>query len=401
MNKYKLKDICTKIYSGGTPSTKEPKYWGGNIPWLSSSESGKDFIYETDNYISNLALKETSTKYVSKNTVIIATAGEGKTRGQVSYLKIGACINQSLIALETDAKKVDSLFLYYYLKNSYSRIRSLSNATGIRGSLSGARLKELIVFIPDVSEQLKISDLLYKLDLKIQNNKKQIEILETLAKTIYDYWFVQFDFPNEEGKPYKSSGGKMVWNEELKREIPEGWRCIKLCNIFSFIKGKIPQKLLEQKEPSLEQYITIDVANGGTPLYCLPALMPYCNSETIMVMDGAASGDVYVGIDGVLGSTFSMLKSKREDISNSYIYLILNSLKKIYKKANTGSTVPHANRKYIENMVIALPNDCKFLSRKFDEIYAQIKLQKLLIKNLNSLKSFLLPLLMNGQVIIK
>lgn len=192
----------------------------------------------------------------------------------------------------------------------------------------------------------------------------------------------------------------MVWNEDLKMEIPGKWNCIKLGNIFSFIKGKIPNELLEKKEHKLKPYITIDVANGGIPMYCSPESMPYCNSETIMVMDGASSGNVYVGIDGVLGSTFSMLKSSREDISNSYIYMILNTLKSVYIRANTGSTVPHANRRYIEQMKIAIPKNCLFFSKTFDEIFYQIKLLNLQIKELNSLKTFLLPLLFNGQVII-
>ena len=74
---------------------------------------------------------------------------------------------------------------------------------------------------------------------------------------------MQFDFPNEKGKPYKSSGGKMVWNEELKREIPDSWSCVQLSAVFSFIKGKLPEKIFATKEKGLEPYITIDVANGS------------------------------------------------------------------------------------------------------------------------------------------
>lgn len=393
MNKYKLKDICTKIYSGGTPSTKEPKYWGGNIPWLSSSESGKDFIYETDNYISSLALKETSTKYVSKNTVIIATAGEGKTRGQVSYLKIGACINQSLIALETDAKKVDSLFLYYYLKNSYSRIRSLSNATGIRGSLSGARLKELIVFIPDVSEQLKISDLLYKLDLKIQNNKKQIEILETLAKTIYDYWFVQFDFPNEEGKPYKSSGGKMVWNEELKREIPEGWNVglfDEYCKIFTG-KKDVKQSL----------------GSGKYKFYSCAPDHKYSNDKLYEGKAILISGNgSYTGRTIFVEEAFDLYQrtyacvDKTENSIIEYLYLtILKFFVPIIQGGTHGSAIPYIVYNDIAKIRFAMNKDVieKF-QNKAVKILKKINNKKKENLELNSLRLFLLPFLMNGQV---
>lgn len=77
--------------------------------------------------------------------------------------------------------------------------------------------------LKDNVDKYKVSNLLSSIDNKIENNNKINAELESLAKTIYDYWFLQFEFPNEEGKPYKSSGGKMVWNKELKREIPEGW----------------------------------------------------------------------------------------------------------------------------------------------------------------------------------
>lgn len=132
MQRFKIEEICPKIYSGGTPSTKNLQYWNGIHPWLSSGESGQNFIFLTNLKITDLATKETSVSFVPKGTPIIATAGEGKTRGQVSFLEIDAYINQSLIALIADKTKVLPLYLYYNLKNSYQRIRSISDITGVR-----------------------------------------------------------------------------------------------------------------------------------------------------------------------------------------------------------------------------------------------------------------------------
>jgi len=117
-----------------------------------------------------------------------------------------------------------------------------------------------------------------------------------------------------------------------------------------------------------------------------------------MVMDGASSGDVYCGNYGALGSTFSMLSSKRGDIHNSLIYMLLNENKLLYKKANTGSTVPHANKTFIENMKIALPKDCTFYSNEFDSICQKIEELKKENKILELCKKYLLPLLINGQI---
>lgn len=299
---------------------------------------------------------------------------------------------------EINKEVVYPKYLYLYL--SLLDLSHLDSGSTLP-SMTFNSYYEIVVCLPDIEKQRKIADFIFYFIDVIKNKKKQIETLESIAKTIYSYWFVQFDFPNEEGKPYKSSGGKMVWNEELKREIPEGWDCVQLSEVFSFIKGKLPEKLSVIKSESLETYITIDVANGGNPLYCSPQKMISCDSETIMVMDGAASGDVYVGLKGILGSTFSKIDLKRSDISNSFIYLLLSSLKKGYVRANTGSTVPHANSQYIGQLKVSIPKNCSVLSKEIDVIYEKISLLKEQLTELNSLKTFLLPLLFNGQVSIE
>lgn len=349
-----------------------------------------------DCYISKDIYYEYKSKYSYPKIgeILISAAGTlGKTviyQGEESYYQ-----DSNIVWIRNDESKVLNSFLYYF----YQTNPWIKTSGSTIGRLYNDNIKNTVIFYPEsLEDQFKISSVLQLLDKKIQNNKKQIETLENLSKTIYDYWFVQFDFPNEDGRPYKSSGGKMVWNEELKREIPDGWSSVHLISVANFVKGKIPRELFDQKDSSLEPYITIDVANGGIPQYCSSESMPYCSSATIMVMDGAASGDIYVGIDGVLGSTFSMIKSFKSDISDSLIFMILNSLKDIYKRANTGSTVPHANRRYIENMLIPIPKNCSVFSRKFDEIFSQIKNLKLQINEISSLREFILPLLMNGQV---
>lgn len=329
--------------------------------------------------------------------ILVAEDGENlKSRNQniASFVEGKFWVNNHAHIL--GAKEGSNLKYVYYLLSSLD-LSGLVTGTA-QPKLRQDNLSSLDLSLPDLETQNKVANFLYSLDKKIQNNKKQIETLESLAKTIYDYWFMQFDFPNEEDKPYKSSGGKMVWNEELKREIPDSWSCVQLSAVFSFIKGKLPEKIFATKEKGLEPYITIDVANGGHPLYCSPKNMILCNSESIMVMDGAASGDVYIGPKGILGSTFSMIKLKRSDVSNSLIYMMLSSLKKSYVRANTGSTVPHANIRYIEQLKVAIPKNCLALSERIDASFENINLLKKQIQELYSLKLFLLPLLMNGQV---
>lgn len=108
-----------------------------------------------------------------------------------------------------------------------------------------------------------------------------------------------------------------------------------------------------------------------------------------------------MGLKGILGSTFSKIDLKRSDISNSFIYLLLSSLKKVYVRANTGSTVPHANSQYIRQLKVCIPKNCSVLSKEMDVIYEKISSLKEQLAELNSLKTFLLPLLFNGQVSIE
>ena len=293
----------------------------------------------------------------------------------------------------------------YNLRYIYYLLSILDLRGYITGSaqpkLNQENLASIQLQLPNINRQNKVAQILSCIDNKIAINNKINSELETMGKVIYDYWFLQFEFPNEKGKPYKSSGGKMIWNEKMKREIPEGWKAIKLQDVFSFVKGKTPSITFDNSMEGAYPYITIDVANGGKSQYCFLDDMPVCNGEVIMVMDGAASGDIYIGNRGVLGSTFAMLKKKSEDISDALIYVILSSRKNVYKKVNTGSTVPHANKKFIENMRVPVADNMSSFSRVFDEIYKKIELTKRENQELISLREFLLPLLMNGQVSFK
>ena len=397
LNLQKLSELCT-LYSGGTPSTSNESYWNGNLNWMSSGETSNKLIYGTKLKISEKGVAESSTRLAHSGDTVVATAGEGKTRGQTSYLLTDTYVNQSIVVLEADKTKIDNKFLFYAVSNSYNRMRALSDAAGIRGSLPCKLLNNFEINTFNLDIENKIGQFLFNIDLKIENNNKINAELESLAKTIYDYWFLQFEFPNEEGKPYKSSGGKMVWNEELKREIPEGWEVIYLKDLFSFVKGKNPSNLSQSKTENCNSpYITIDVANLGEPSFCNPQDMIMCHEDVIMVMDGAASGDIYIGCKGVLGSTFSLLKIKNDIVKKEELYMTLLSLKPIYKKCNKGSTVPHANKEFIEQIAVPFPKKRTFDS-KLEQIFKRIFELRHENQNLSSLRDFLLPMLMNGQI---
>ena len=402
---YKLSDITKQIVDGkhgGCTSEDHSGFYFASVKDIVSLELQYDQMMQIPENEFNEIYKRTS---LENGDTIYANTGD--TIGKSVFIKNNlnaerTAFQKSIAVVKPDKSFVDPAFLYYLLANETKGLRLAASGSGQKNLLLDT-MRNYEVLIPEcISDQRRISKPLELIDDKIKNNIHISKQLESLAITIYDYWFVQFDFPDENGKPYKSSGDKMVWNAELKREIPEGWEVRPLGDILSFSKGRRPDELSDKPKGDLNSpYITIDVANNGFPQFCDPKSMVQCKGEVIMVMDGAASGDVYLGNEGSLGSTFSMLPSKRKDISNALIYMMLTGNAVIYKRANTGSTVPHANRSFIEKMKIAMPKDASYFSRQFDVLFEEIIGIKRENQQLASLRDFLLPMLMNGQVKVK
>lgn len=167
---FTLEDVCEKIYSGGTPSTKHSEYWNGDLKWLSSGETSQRFIYDTERKITQLGVDNSSTKLATNGCTVIATAGQGFTRGQASYLMTDTYMNQSVIACKANEKIVHPLYLYYNLNNRYEEFRLLSDGTSTRGGLSGWILKRMSIVLPDLSIQKKIVGVLENIDRKIETN---------------------------------------------------------------------------------------------------------------------------------------------------------------------------------------------------------------------------------------
>ena len=178
---------------------------------------------------------------VRENTILISTVRPNLCHfGIIKKPKKNLIVSTGFVTIDASPELIDANYLYYLL-TSNDTIKYLdkiaSTSVSAYPSFTPNDIKNYeISIIENINFQKKIGNLLYKIEEKIELNNKINSELEVMAKIIYDYWFLQFEFPNEEGKPYKSSGGKMVWNDEVKREIPEGWEVRKLgdyCNIFT------------------------------------------------------------------------------------------------------------------------------------------------------------------------
>jgi type I restriction enzyme S subunit len=301
--------------------------------------------------------------------------------------------NQRLGLITTDPETVNRRFLYHLSKTKYFRqqLRLSSSGTKVKHT-SPDRIYDVEVFLPTIEIQIKIASFLDSFDKKIElNNKINVE-LEAMAKTLYDYWFVQFDFPDENGKPYKSSGGKMVWNENLQANIPKNW---------------IDSTFGEYAEVKKGDLITArDSANGEVKVVAAGIDFSYMHSvanrpkNTITISgSGANAGYVNFWREPIFASDCITVRGK----SDSETILLFQNLKMLQNhilKQATGSAQPHVYPNDIKKLFIAIPSKNettkfeKFIIPLNDQIANNLKENQAL----TSLRDWLLPMLMNGQI---
>lgn len=185
----KIDDVAT-CFAGATPSTKIPEYWEeGTIRWMSSGEVNNGQIHDTEKRISQLGFDKCSTKMVKPNTVVMALAGQGKTRGMVAITRVPLCTNQSLCAIETNDDICDD-YLYQYLQTQYNNLRLISSGDGTRGGLNLKLVGGYIVGVPCLAEQQKIADCLSAFDEVIEKQKETLATWEELKKGLLQQMFV-------------------------------------------------------------------------------------------------------------------------------------------------------------------------------------------------------------------
>ena len=178
MRTYKIKEITNRIFSGGTPSTTRPDYWDGDLNWLSSGETRNPFIKSTEKKITTIGVSNSSTRLAHIGDTVIASAGQGYTRGQTSLLKINTYINQSIVALEPNKQIVVPEYLFYNLSNRYDEMRLLSDSSSTRGSITTKMVSDMTINLPNISDQQHIVDTIGSVDDLIEKNKRIISKLE-------------------------------------------------------------------------------------------------------------------------------------------------------------------------------------------------------------------------------
>ncbi|MGE4489051.1 MAG: restriction endonuclease subunit S [Kiritimatiellales bacterium] len=177
----KVKSFAS-LTAGGTPSTNQPEYWGGKIPWMSSGDLNLRRVFDVQGRITEKGLQNSSTKYIPKHSVLIGLAGQGKTRGTVAINEIELCTNQSVAAIMPDAKKVFYHFLYANLDSRYNELRRMSAGDGGRGGLNLSLLGKLTISLPSLEEQRAIAEVLSAADREIEALEKKLALWKEQKK---------------------------------------------------------------------------------------------------------------------------------------------------------------------------------------------------------------------------
>jgi type I restriction enzyme S subunit len=403
-HKKPLKSLCTRIGDGlhGTPAYDESSEFyfinGNNL------KNGK--IEITNN--TNTVTKEDFNKNfipLNENTLLLSING---TLGSMAFYndeKIMLGKSAAYINFKEDVNK----FYYYYfqLKEIQEYFHNVATGSTIK-NLSLKSIQDFEVPTPDKIELENISNVLSALDSKIELNNKINKELETMAKTLYDYWFVQFDFPNENGKPYKSSGGKMVYSKELKREIPEGWEIDSLWNIATYFNGLAMQKHRPTNDNKL-RVIKIKEMNEGFGDYTEYAKADVLKEAIInngdILFSWSASLDVIIWDKGIGALNQHIFKVSSKKYPRSfYYYELINYLKHFKMMADLRkTTMGHITQEHLKQSKIVIP-PIHLIIALDSKINIFIEKQILLQQQnqeLAKLRDWLLPMLMNGQVKVK
>ena len=378
----KIIDIVKRVYSGGTPDTRKNDYWNGNIKWLSSGETRNNFVYDTDKKITELGVTNSSTKLALKGSIVMACAGQGVTRGQTSYLMDNMYINQSVICIEPDENKVDGLYLYYFFKNNYQLLRTLSDDHSSRGSITTAMIKEFEVDFPDISVQKRISSLLYSLDQKIElNNKINNNLLQLsvsrLQELDVDNYSTLFSLSDVISK------GTTPTTSDMKSYSD---RSIKFIKVRDFVEYYVSNKEIE--------HIPKEVHEGKLKRSILK------ENDLLLSIAGTLGKVAYVDENLDNSNTNQAVAFIRlKDITNlGYLYFYLQT-KAVQEEINikqVHAVQPNFSLGMLGNIEVPILNDIE--KKEYNVSFSIIKNNVHQNEILSELRDTLLPKLMNGEI---
>ncbi|EDK29387.1 hypothetical protein VSWAT3_11331 [Vibrionales bacterium SWAT-3] len=424
LTKYRFSDLYSM--SSGISSTKEQA--GHGAPFLSfSAVFNNYFVPDELADLMDASAKQQETYSIKKGDIFLTRTSEVVDELAMSSVATQdyprATYSGFLKRLRPTQNDISyPKYMAFYLRSSLFRKTMTNNAVmTLRASLNEDIFSYLDLLLPDFDTQVKVGDLLYAIDQKIEVNARINHELGLMTKTLYDYWFVQFDFPNADGKPYKASGGQMLYNKTLKRDIPVDWEARNLDSILSRSgTGLNPRSNFKLGEGS-NYYVTIKSIDNGK--INLDDKCDRISDESLTIINNRSDlkvGDVLFTSIQPVGETYFIqekptnwninesvftLRADTEQVTSEYFYMLLSGQEmKAYTKQSSAGSIHKGIRHGVLKEFI-LPFGGKEITKEFSKVLSPILKKQALIEKenrvLSETRDWLLPMLMNGQVTVK
>lgn len=382
-----MEKICRRIseigtvVGGGTPSTKNPDYWGGDIPWISPkdlTDYKSVYISKGENFLTEKGLKS-GTRLLPKNTLLFSS------RAPIGYVALAAnpiCTNQGFKSIVCDEKQVVPLYLYYYMKANLDYIKLFGTGATFP-EISGKTMGKIKVEIfKSLDVQHRIASILSTYDTLIENNAKRIRLLEKMAENLYKEWFVRFRFPGHE-------------NVEMENGLPKGWKRGSLSDVCEFKRGK--------------NITSNEMQEGNVPVISAglePSGYHSCSNvrgvNVTMSSSGANAGYIAIHYSDIWAADCSYIEESTTG-NIYYVYELLNNIRTVINNFQRGAAQPHVYPKDVNRIKLILPSKELMLKANgrleimHKEIYNLQKQNSLLARQ----RDLLLPRLMSGKLEVK
>ena len=394
-----------EIIGGGTPKTSNSDYWDGNISWISVTDFGDSrWIHQTEKHITEKGLNESSTKILHKGQIIISARG---TVGEVRQIKKDMAFNQSCYGID-GKNKINNDFLYSLLNYKVKTLQGQGHGA-VFNTITRDTFDNIYTAIPKKIEQSAIAKILSDLDSKIELNRKINKSLEELSQAIFKKWFVDFEFPNEKGKPYKSSGGEMMESE--LGEIPKGWSIRNLGDLVYHLKPgtNYQPNRVERGIPF------VNVKNVQNGFLVLNDVKYITKEEYARVHKYWApeEHDLLITRIGTLGNVgvirkkdlpvavhYNSIDIKAKMTSFQFLYFILKSdfFQSQYHTKKKQSVQEYVTIDEVEKLKIILPMPISKLENIFISLFNEIEKNFAEIQTISQIRDSLLPRLMSGKI---
>ena len=421
MNKIK-KYALSELYdmSSGISSTKEQS--GHGAPFVSfKTVFNNYFLPEELPDLMDTNEKEQETYSIKMGDVFITRTSETIDELAMSCVAVknypGATYSGFIKRLRPKtARLVYPKYMAFYFRSELFRKAVTNNAfMTLRASFNKDIFTFLDIYLPDYHEQVKIGDMLYSIECKIQKNKKINDYLEEQLQLLYDYWFTQFNFPDDDGQPYKASNGLMVWNENINHIIPAGWQVKPMGTICSFrnginynknVEGNTTYKIINVRNIS-SSTLFLDESNFDE--ICLPRQQgdKYCVSdESIIIARSGIPGATRILCNpssNIIFCGFIICCTPYNNTLQNYLTLYLKQFEGSSATQTGGSILKNVSQETLKNLLVPIPPQS--LLNQFNDSVSHI--YNLIIGNikenvqLTTLRDWLLPMLMNGQATIE